>query len=113
MIDNSLELPLLTELADGMPVQTHDELPILFEIMPDEPSPPAPDNTARALNPDEMQQLLKKLTTHIETVFTNKLNQQLEEQQRLTVDKAVSEFKAELPQLLFAALNKQEEGSKS
>ena len=100
MTDLDQDLPLLTEVADELP----DEMPILFEIMPDEP--PALSKAARALNADEMQQLLEKLSSHLETVFTNKLNQQLEELQRLAVDMAVSQFKAELPKLLREALIK-------
>ena len=60
----------------------------------------------RTLNPEEMQQLLQQLEVHLETVFTSRLNTQLEQLQRLAVDLAVSELKAELPQLLRDALNK-------
>lgn len=109
--DADQELPLLTEVAD----ETPDELPILFEIIPDEPAAltSAKNKAVRALNADEMQQLLEKLTIHLETIFTNKLNQQLEELQRLTVDMAVSELKAELPQLLRDALKTTDPSGKS
>jgi hypothetical protein len=60
----------------------------------------------RAFNPEEMQQLLQQLEVHLETVFTSRLNTQIEQLQRLAVDLAVSEFKAELPKLLREALNK-------
>jgi hypothetical protein len=102
-------LPLLTEVVDD---SFSDELPILFEIIPDPDEPPEPDNVQnkpappRTLNAEEMQQLLQQLEIHLETVFINKLNKQLEELQRLAVDMAVSEFKAELPKLLRDALNK-------
>lgn len=113
MRDTSQELPLLTEVAD----EASDELPILFEIIADsdEPPaalPPAESKPVRALNAEEMQQLLQQLEVHLETVFTSKLNQQLEELQRLAVDLAVSEFKAELPQLLRDALKTANESSK-
>ena len=107
-IDYKNNLPILTEVADDA---SPDELPILFEIVtdPDEKDHPAPveNKPARALNAEEMQQLLQQLEIHLETVFTGKLNKQLEELQRLAVDLAVSEFKAELPQLLRDALKTQ------
>lgn len=107
MEDSNQELPLLTELAEDA---SSDELPILFEIVADTDehlgSPPADSKPVRALNAEEMQQLLQQIEVHLETVFTQKLNKKLEELQRLAVDLAVSEFKAELPQLLREALNK-------
>lgn len=102
-------LPLLTDVVDD---SSSDELPILFEIITDpdeqfeqEAVPVKPD-PQRTLNAEEMQQLLQQLETHLETVFTGKLIGRLEELQRLAVDLAVSEFKAELPKLLRGALNK-------
>ncbi|MDX8379177.1 MAG: hypothetical protein R8K48_03905 [Gallionella sp.] len=59
----------------------------------------------KKLNPEEMHQLLQQLEGHLESVFTRKLNTQLDQLQRLAVDLAVSEFKAELPRLLRDALN--------
>ncbi len=101
-------LPLLTEVVDD---SSSDELPILFEIITDpdeefEPEAvPVKPEPPRPLNAAEMQQLLLQLETHLETVFNEKLNRQLEELQRLAIDMAVSEFKAELPKLLRDALN--------
>lgn len=109
MINANEELPLLTEVVDD---PSSDELPILFEIIADADDvylpPPVEIKAAqtRTLNGEEIQQLLHQLEVHLETVFTNKLNSQLEELQRLAVELAVSEFKAELPQLLRDALNK-------
>ncbi len=109
-------LPLLTEVVDD---SSSDELPILFEIIadPDEEFEPevvqSKPDPQRTLNAEEMQQLLQQLETHLETVFTGKLNNRLEELQRLAVDLAVSEFKAELPKLLRDAINKTDETSKS
>jgi hypothetical protein len=60
-----------------------------------------------ALSKEDTQQLLRLLETHLETVFTSGLNTQLEQLQRLAVDLAVSEFKAELPKLLRDALKTQ------
>lgn len=107
MTDTNEELPLLTEVVDA---PSSEELPILFEIIQDPDEKPQPDTVQekpalpRTLNAKEMQQLLQQLEVHLETVFTNKLNSQLEELQRLAVELAVSEFKAELPQLLRDAL---------
>ncbi len=108
-MNNNQELPLLTEVVEDTPARRFDELPVLLEIIPDEP--PAQTKTVRTLNADEMHLLLDKLAVHLETVFTSKLNQQLEVMQRLAVDMAVSQFKAELPQLLHEALNKPDENS--
>ena len=105
MTDLDQELPLLTEIANDIP---SDDLTILFEIIadPDEKDdpPPVKEKSERPLNAAEMQQLLLQLEIHLESVFTGKLNKQLEELQRLAVDMAVSEFKAELPKLLREAL---------
>lgn len=105
------ELPVLTELAGGPET---DELPVLTEVVP-EVIPEVVDASSvqevakpahqRPLNPEEMHQLLQQLEVHLETVFTEKLNSQLEQLQKLAVDLAVSEFKAELPHLLREALN--------
>lgn len=58
----------------------------------------------RTLSAEEMQHLLQHLEAHLETVFSSKLNSQLEQLQKLAIELAVSEFKAELPQLLRDAL---------
>lgn len=88
------DLPILTEV---LPV-SEPQIAIAHESVTTEPALP------RILSTDEMQQLLQKLETHLETVFTSKLNTQLKQLQQLAVDLAVSEFKAELPQLLSDAL---------
>lgn len=96
----------MTELAED----SSDDLPMLFEIIPDGDEPSTPEairvQPPRTLNAEEMQLLLRQLETHLETVFTSKLNDRLEELQRLAIDLAVSEFKAELPKLLRDAINK-------
>jgi len=120
------ELPYLTEIvSDPMP----DDLPILTQIVIDEPhederadethlnATPADiiqpvvqefiaTSAPRSLGAEDMQLLLQHIEEHLETVFTSKLNNQLEQLQKLAVDLAVSEFKAELPQLLHDALSK-------
>lgn len=108
MTDSNPELPVLTEIVDDSPLL---DLPILFEIIaeaddeylppPAEIKPPPP----RPLNGEEISHLLQQLESHLETVFTEKLNKHLEELQHLAIDLAVSEFKAELPQLLRDALS--------
>lgn len=106
------ELPLLTEVVDQ---QDFDDLPILTEIVAEETQsgdshPIADQQTAnapvlpRSLNTEEMQRLLQQLEIHLDTVFTDKLNRQIEQLQKLAVDLAISELKAELPRLLRDAL---------
>lgn len=104
-VDTHDELPLLTEVAGDSETTV---LPLLTEIIPTyEAAPHEPshrDPPPRTLNPEEMHQLVQQLEVHLETVFTRKLNTQLEQLQRLAVELAISEFKAELPQLLREAL---------
>lgn len=123
------DLSYLTEIvSEAMP----DDLPILTQIVidqqdEDEHADETPSDTAtptampdafqptvqefiaesapRGLGAEDMQLLLQHIEAHLETVFTSKLNDQLEQLQKLAVDLAVSEFKAELPQLLHDALN--------
>lgn len=99
------ELPLLTEMADESETA---ELPMLTEVVAQPDAHPASvqNNPPRTLNPAELHQLQQQLEVHLETVFTGRLNSQLEQLQRLAVNLAISEFKAELPQLLREALNK-------
>lgn len=91
-------LPLLTQVADE---DAPDELPTLTEIVEEmqhvAPSP--------SLGEAPLQQSLKRLEAHLETVFTHKLSLLLEQVQRQAVEQAVNELKAELPELLRDALN--------
>ncbi|MDO9010875.1 MAG: hypothetical protein Q7U78_03565 [Gallionella sp.] len=106
------ELPLLTEVVEH---PDFDDLPILTEVVAEEI--PVGDShliaeqqTAsaavlpHALTTEEMQRLLQQLEIHLETVFTGKLNRHIEQLQKLAVDLAISELKAELPKLLRDAL---------
>jgi len=78
-------------------------------------TPEAALSPPRAFNDEEMQHLLHQLETHIETVlkeklsldtiFTKKLTQQLEQLQQMAITQAVDELKAELPEILHNALN--------
>ncbi|NCN23500.1 MAG: hypothetical protein GW921_05040 [Gallionella sp.] len=126
------KLPCLTEIVSDSRL---DDLPILTEIIIDAPvgdliTGEQPLNPAaatafqpvvqeiitaavpRTLTAEDMQLLLQPIEAHLETVFTSKLNSQLEQLQKLAVDLAVSEFKAKLPQLLHDALNKTDESGK-
>jgi len=86
-----------------------DDLPLLTEVAAEDaqktPQANAEVPLPRTFSREEMQQVLHKLEAHMETVFISKLNTQLEQLQRLAIDLAVSEFKAELPHLLRDALN--------
>lgn len=98
------ELPLLTEVSDE-----EAELPVLTTVVAAPVLPPPVDLSAtgahmRPLNPAEVDQLLRQLESHLETVFAQKLNSQLEQLQKLAVELAISEFKAELPRLIIDAL---------
>ena len=98
IIENKDEFPLLTEVVNDM---ASDSLPMLTEVVS---SADSSGKSQRTLGGDEMVQLLQRTEVHLETVFAAKLNNQLEQLQRLAVDLAISEFKAELPQLLHEAL---------
>ena len=97
------ELPLLTEVSDE-----EAELPVLTSVIAAPVLPPvdlsATGAHMRPLNPAEVDQLLRQLESHLETVFSEKLNNQLEQLQKLAVELAISEFKAELPKLIIDAL---------
>jgi hypothetical protein len=95
LLDN---LPLLTQVADE---DEPDELPTLTEIV-EETQPAA---HLPPLGAADMQQSLKRLEAHLETVFTQKLSLNLAQLQRQAIEQAVSELKAELPDLLRNALN--------
>ncbi len=103
------ELPVLTEVVAGE-LPPACELPVLTELVADDAAPAEPPAIEPAgfepgaLSGDEMVRLLQRLEVHLESVFAKKLNSQLEHLQRLAVDLAISEFKAELPQLLHDAL---------
>ncbi len=97
------DLPVLTEIS-GEP----SDLPVLTSVVaPPKPAPADLSATGahmRPLSPAEVDQLLRHLESHLEHVFAQKLNQQLEQLQKLAVELAISEFKAELPRLLIDAL---------
>jgi hypothetical protein len=79
---------------------TLNSLPMLTEIIAE-----SGDDSSRVLSLAEIQQILPQLEAHIETLFTRKLGLHLEQLQRQAIDQAVSELKAELPELLRNTLN--------
>ena len=79
---------------------TLDDLPTLTEVVAE-----ADTHLPHVLSAEEIQQLLHQLEAHIETLFTQKLGLQLGQLQRLAIDQALDELKAELPELLRDALN--------
>lgn len=91
------DLPVLMPMAGKA---TPDELPTLTEIVAE-----ATPHLHPALSAKEKQHLLQQLEKHVETLFTRKLAIRLEQLQRQTVKQAISELKAELPELLRDALN--------
>lgn len=110
-------LPLLTQVVDE---DAPDDLPTLTEVVAEGQTEPAtvlqPDADQEASAPEaaipascapneeEMQRLLRRLETHLENVFAHKLGLSLEQLQRQAIEQAVSELKAELPELLRNAL---------
>lgn len=62
-------------------------------------------HSSRVLSAEEIQQILHQLEAHIETLFTRKLGNHLEQLQRQAIDQALSELKSELPELLRNTLN--------
>lgn len=91
-------LPVLTRMVDE---DAPDDLPTLTEVVEKLRSAAPPT----ALNETNLRQLLQQLEAHLETAFTQKLNHHLELLQRQAVEQAISELKAELPELLRNALN--------
>jgi glutamyl-tRNA reductase len=93
--------------TSSLNINVLDDLPLLTEVAAEDAheKPAAEEALPRTFSREEMQQVLQKLEAHMETVFISKLNTQLEQLQRLAIDLAVSEFKAELPHLLRDALN--------
>lgn len=79
---------------------TLDDLPTLTEVVAE-----ADTHLPHVLSAEEIQQLLHQLEAHIETLFTQKLGLHLGQLQRLAIDQALDELKAELPELLRDALN--------
>jgi hypothetical protein len=79
---------------------TMDDLPVLTEVVAKKDNH-LPD----VLSVEEIQLLLPQLEEHIQTLFTQKLALHLEQLQRQAIEQAISELKAELPELLKNMLN--------
>ncbi|MGB7650985.1 MAG: hypothetical protein WBL62_07305 [Gallionella sp.] len=82
------DLPILTEALDGV------TMPVLRQVA-------APREFSEA----QMQALLQHFQTHLETVFSQKLNRHLEQLHHQAVKLAIAEFKTELPDLLRKLIN--------
>lgn len=79
---------------------TLNNLPMLTEVVAESDT-----HLPHVLSAEEIQQLLHQLEAHIETMFTQKLGLHLEQLQRQAIEQAISELKAELPELLRDTLN--------
>ena len=90
----------LTSPTPTMDETTLNDLPILTEVVTETTS-----HLPHTLNAEEIQQLLPQLEARLETLFTQKLRLHLEQMQRLAIDQALDELKAELPELLRNALD--------
>lgn len=86
--------------ASTMGETTLNGLPMLTEVVAE-----TENHLSRVLSIEEIQQLQHKLEAHIEALFTSKLALHLEQLQRQAIDQALSELKAELPELLRNTLN--------
>lgn len=82
------DLPILTETVSGV------AMPMLRQVA-------APREFSEA----QMQALLQHFQTHLETVFSQKLNRHLEQLHHQAVKLAIAEFKTELPDLLRNLIN--------
>ena len=91
------DLPLLTRLIGD---ETLNNLPLLTEVVA-----AAEAHRPSTLNEEEIQRILNRLETHLETMFTQKLHFYFEQLQRLAVEQAIVELKLELPEILREALN--------
>lgn len=84
------DLPVLTEAIGEV------DLPVLNQVINDAP---------REFSEAHMQALLQHFQSHLETVFSQKLNHHLEHLQTQAIKLAIAEFKTELPDLLRNLIN--------
>jgi hypothetical protein len=110
------DLPTLTEMVSDIPPPTQgetpaaaeDDLPVLMEAVAIEPASSIEAVKSAVSSPSlgeaDIQRLAQQLEEHLESVLAQKLGHRLEQLQRLAVEQAVSELKAELPQILRDAL---------
>lgn len=82
------DLPILTEVLDEV------RIPVLHQVA-------APREFSEA----QIQELLQDFETHLETVFSQKLNHHLEQLHHQAVKLAIAELKTELPDLLSNLIN--------
>lgn len=82
------DLPILTQTLSGV------AMPVMRQVA-------APREFSEA----QMQELLQHFQTHLETVFSQKLNRHLEQLHHQAVKLAIAEFQIELPDLLRKLIN--------
>lgn len=120
------DLPTLTEVVveETSPLRSSmetaaplgDELSSLMDAITAEPAGTPEAGIVEssvqppALSEADMQRLILQLDAHLESVFAQKLGHRLEQLQRLAVDQAIRELKAELPQMLRDALHAPDTG---
>lgn len=101
----ALEFAELAPPIDFHPAPAMELVPVSAESEPvPAPSAPAlPDE--RNISPAEMQLILDHFTTHLESVFTEKLDRHLQQLHHQAIRLAILELKAELPELLHDLLH--------
>ena len=83
-----------------------DDLPLLTETVGDSGLPVLAVRSApREFSEAQMQVLLQHFQTHLETVFSQRLNRHLEQLHHQAVKLAIAEFQSELPDLLRNLIN--------
>ena len=88
-------IPLLTEVV----IDTTDDLPLLTDIAQNVPLKP----TVATPPPDSTPGVQQALETYIETVLAEKLKAHLVIAQQWAIEAAIAELKNELPQLIREA----------
>jgi hypothetical protein len=130
--DQSAAIPTLTEIvpaqtpthaptspgeplaaAEAAPQQdfgSHSIAQMASKLIWNAPSdiPAMPGPVQRNISEAEIQQLADHFETHLESVFTAKLNRHLQQLHHQAVKLAISELKSELPGLLRKALDTSE-----
>lgn len=77
----------------------------VWNAQPETATMPSAVAIEHCISKAEMQQLIDHFETHLESVFTDKLNRHLEQLHHQAVKLAIAELKSELPGLLGKVLN--------
>ena len=109
-------IPVIEELQSTTSLDISE--PIAFYPPPEATIEPAvadtvydlepPIETKSSLSPAELQLIIDHFSTHLETVFTEKLDRHLRQLHHQAVHLAIMELKAELPELLQNLLHPDE-----